>query len=84
MTSTDTTIELDSRTTDGIEVRLLWHRAEDRVTVTATDTRSGEVLEVAVREHESALDVFHHPYAYAAFHGVQPRSEIRQLTSTLG
>lgn len=85
MTSHHTTIELDSRTTDGIEVRLLWHSAENRVTVTATDTRSGEVLEIAVRETESALDVFHHPYAYAAFHGVQPRAETpRQLTPILG
>jgi hypothetical protein len=84
MTSHHDTIELDSRTTDGIEVRLLWHRAEDRVTVTAFDMRSGEVLEVAVRSDERALDVFHHPYAYAAFHGVEPRPDTRQLTPTLG
>ena len=84
MTSPANIIELDSRTTDGIEVRLLWHSAENRVTVTASDVRSGEVLDVAVRDHERALDVFHHPYAYAAFHGVEPRSETRQLTTTLG
>jgi hypothetical protein len=84
MTSPRDTIELDSRTTDGIEVRLLWHRAENRTTVTAVDGRSGEVLEVTVRDHESALDVFHHPYAYAAFHGEQPRPETRQLTSAPG
>ena len=52
---------------------MLWHRGENRVTVTARDVRSGEILEVAVRDHERALDVFHHPYAYAAFHGVEPR-----------
>jgi hypothetical protein len=73
MTSPHDTIELDSRTTDGIDVRLLWHPAENRVTVTAFDVRSGEVLEVAVRDHERALDVFHHPFAYAAFHGIEPR-----------
>jgi hypothetical protein len=83
MTSRDTIIELDSRTTDGIEVRLLWHSAEDRVTVTARDVRSGEVLEVMVRHDENALEVFQHPYAYAAFHGVEPRSETRQLTPSL-
>jgi hypothetical protein len=83
MTSPDTIIELDSRTTDNIEVRLLWHRADNGVTVTARDLRSGELLEVAVRDYERALDVFHHPYAYAAFHGVEPRSETRQLTPTL-
>jgi hypothetical protein len=84
MTSPANIIELDSRTTDGIEVRMLWHRGENRVTVTARDVRSGEILEVAVRDHERALDVFHHPYAYAADHGVEPRSETRQLTPTLG
>ena len=83
MTSPDNIIELDSRTTDGIEVRLLWHREENRVTVTAFDERAGELLEVAVRDYERALDVFQHPYAYAAFHGVEPRPDIRQRTPTL-
>jgi hypothetical protein len=84
MTRTETTIELDSRTTDGIDVRLLWNATTNRVTVTAHDVRSGEALEVEVRDHERALDVFHHPYAYAAFHGVKPRAQSPQLTSTLG
>ena len=84
MSSTQTIIELDRRTTDGIDVRLLWHRTEDRVTVTTRDTRSGETLEIAVRDSERALDVFHHPYAYAAFHGVQPRPGTRQLSPTPG
>ena len=84
MSRPDDIIELDIRRTDGIEVRMLWHGAENRVTVTAFDTRSGEAVEVAVRDHERALDVFHHPYAYAAFHGVEPRTETRQLTTTLG
>jgi YD repeat-containing protein len=83
MTSHHDTIELDSRTTDGIEVRLLWHQAENRVTVTARDERSGEVLEVTVRHGENALDVFHHPYAYAAFHGVEARSHTRLSAPTL-
>lgn len=66
MTSLHDIIELDSRTADGIEVRLLWHRDENRTSVTACDARSGEVLEIAVRDNERALDVFRHPYAYAA------------------
>ena len=78
------TIELETRTTDGIEVRLLWHKAENRVSVTTRDVRSGEAFVIAVRDHERALDVFHHPYAYAAFHGVEPRTETRQLTPTVG
>jgi hypothetical protein len=83
MTSPDTITELDSRTSDGIEVRLLWHPVEHRVTVTAWDTRSGETLEIAVREGDSALDVFHHPYGYAAFYRVEARPDTRPFTPTL-
>jgi hypothetical protein len=79
ITHLDDFIELDSRTTDGITVRLLWHPVEDCATVIARDGRSGEVLEVAVHEDERAIDVFHHPYAYAAFHGVEPRIETQPI-----
>jgi hypothetical protein len=65
-----TTRELDSRTGDGINVRLLWHPSEDRVSVAVHDTKTGEAFELPVREGQRALDVFHHPYAYAA----QPQS----------
>ena len=75
MTSVHEIIELDTRTTDGIDVRLLWQSAEERVSVTARDVHSGETVEVEVRDHERALAVFHHPYAYAAFHGVEPHAE---------
>ena len=63
---TQTTRELDRRTGDGIEVRLLWCENDGRVTVAVTDTETGEAFELPVREGESALEVFHHPYAYAA------------------
>ena len=63
---THMTRELDSRTGDGIEVRLLWSQSDGHVTVAVTDTKTGEALELPVREGERALDVFHHPYAYAA------------------
>ena len=36
------------------------------MTVAVTDTKTGEAFELPVREGERALDVFHHPYAYAA------------------
>jgi hypothetical protein len=60
------TRELDSRTGDGIHVRLLWHPRDEHVSVAVTDARTGEAFEVPVREGERALEVFHHPYAYAA------------------
>jgi len=61
--------ELAQRTSDGIEVTLLWSPADGRLTVSVADGRYGEafVLDAAADE---ALDVFNHPYAYAAHRGV--------------
>jgi hypothetical protein len=59
------TRELDHRTNDGLDVRLLWDPGEDRVTVAVEDRKTGESFEVAVGPGQSALDVFRHPYAYA-------------------
>ena len=63
---THTTRELDGRTGDGIEVRLLWCQSDGQVTVEVADTKTGETFELSVGEGERALEVFHHPYAYAA------------------
>jgi hypothetical protein len=68
MTATTSTLtrELDSRVTDGIEVRLLWREQDDRVLVAVRDGRTGDAFSVEVADDQRALDVFHHPYAYAA------------------
>ena len=58
--------ELDSRTSDGIHVRLLWHPEDGHVSVAVDDAKTGEQFDLPVRGGEQALDVFHHPYAYAA------------------
>jgi hypothetical protein len=60
------TRELDSRTNDGIHVRLLWHPNDARVSVTVHDTTTNEAFELPVPDGSRALDVFHHPYVYAA------------------
>jgi hypothetical protein len=60
------TRELDHRASDGIEVRLLWREHDDRVLVAVSDAKTGEEFSVEVRDRRRALDVFHHPYAYAA------------------
>jgi hypothetical protein len=65
-TSSAGTRELDSRVSDGIHVRLLWHQDDGHVSVTVEETRSGVIFDLPVRDGERALDVFHHPYAYAA------------------
>jgi hypothetical protein len=58
--------ELDRRYSDGIEVRLLWRPHDDVVLVTVSDARTEEAFAIEVRDGERPLDVFHHPYAYAA------------------
>jgi hypothetical protein len=58
--------ELDSRAGDGIEVRLLWHPQDGHLSVAVDDSKTGEAFEVKVRQGERPLEVFHHPYAYAA------------------
>ena len=63
--TTALTRELDQRESDGIEVRLLWRPHDDIAIVAVADARSGESFSIEVREGERALDVFHHPYAYA-------------------
>ena len=58
--------ELDSRISDGLHVQPLWHPHDDHLSVTVNDSKTGEAFELEVRPGHRALDVFHHPYAYAA------------------
>lgn len=57
--------ELAHRTSDGIEVTLLWSKPSNHVAIVVLDRRSGEALEFEV-DGSAALDAFNHPYAYAA------------------
>jgi hypothetical protein len=78
--------ELNSRVNDDIRVRLIWCERDDQTFVVVTDHRGGEVFSLQVGEGESALDVFHHPYAYAAWHGidVHPPSVIAEPAVAVG
>ncbi len=58
--------ELDSRVSDGIHVRLLWHAGDGHVSVAVHDSKTGEAFELSVGQGDRALDVYRHPYAYAA------------------
>ena len=57
--------ELDRRQSDGIDVRMLWNQTDDLVVVAVFDAKTGDAFELQAAPHQ-ALDVFHHPYAYAA------------------
>ena len=53
--------ELDHRNGDGIDVRLLWDPATNRVVVAVADELGGFRITVDATD---ALDAIRHPYAY--------------------
>jgi hypothetical protein len=57
--------ELAQREGDGLEVVLKWHDSTDELIVSVTDEKTGVAFSLAAPP-EKALDVFHHPYSYAA------------------
>ena len=63
--------ELAERETDGIAVTLLWESETDGLSVTVHDERTGEGFALDTHPH-NAMDVFHHPFAYAAQRGLLP------------
>jgi hypothetical protein len=71
--------ELDHRESDGIEVSLLWSRADGSLTVAVADARTAERFELPVGP-EQARDAFQHPFAYAAFGGLLPEGPASALT----
>jgi hypothetical protein len=63
MTSNANVVELADRTSNDLDVVLLWARRSGRLWVDVTDRRSGRVARIAATP-ANALDVFHHPLAY--------------------
>ena len=59
--------ELSSRSENGIDVALLWRRCDNSAIVVVVDRNTGEAFFLDVDEKDNALDMFHHPYAYAAY-----------------
>lgn len=62
--------ELSHRANDGLEVVLFWHELTNELTVSVSDERTGAYFELAA-DRDNALDVFEHPYAYAASSGLR-------------
>jgi hypothetical protein len=56
--------ELDHRANDGLEVSLLWNRADKTLKVVVDDSKLDERFELPAQPDE-AMDVFRHPFAYA-------------------
>jgi hypothetical protein len=65
--------ELIVRERDGLVVTLFWLRATDVLLVAVADHQNGTSFELVLERNDRALDVFHHPYAYAAARGIDTR-----------
>jgi hypothetical protein len=66
-------VVLAERTNAGIQVTLLWEEGTNAVAVLVRDDGIDEQFEVSVEPDDNALDAFEHPYAYAAWRGVDYR-----------
>lgn len=62
--------ELTSRESNGLEVSLQWYRRSGRLKVCVDDAQTGVHFELDA-DAGNALDVFHHPFSYAAFRGLR-------------
>jgi hypothetical protein len=65
------TRELDHRNADGVAVTLLWHPTGDFLSVVVSDDRISQTFELVLDDRDNAMDVFNHPYAHAAFRGLE-------------
>jgi hypothetical protein len=62
-------IELASRQSGTLRVALLWARETDVFSVSVDDPSTGDRFELVV-EDGRPLDIYYHPYAYAALRGI--------------
>jgi hypothetical protein len=66
--STHPRTELAHRSSDGMDVTLVWVQGddEDKAVVCVCDRREGVYFEIPTEPH-LALDVYYHPFAYRDF-----------------
>jgi hypothetical protein len=66
--STHTPMELAQRSSEGLDVTLVWVQegGEDKAVVCVCDRREGAYFEIPT-EPNLALDVYYHPFAYRDF-----------------
>ena len=72
--------ELDSRTSDGLHIRLLWDSTDGRVSVAVADSKNGDDFDFEVRERERAREAFEHPFSYMAWLGLTTASSDVELS----
>ena len=75
--------ELAVRQQDGASVTLFWTRGTNVLAVEVVDHRNGDSFEYVLEPDERPLDVFYHPYAYAAARGLDLSSSAREQAETV-
>lgn len=65
LTPGDDVLELDHRSSDGLDVSLFWHRATNAVVLQVIDWAGDDDFVTAV-DPASASKAFRHPFAYYA------------------
>lgn len=77
--------ELAYRENGGVAVALFWDPDTNALLVRVSDSGTGESFALDV-DGDSALDVFHHPYAYASQRGIDfvPPDETPDMAGALG
>lgn len=66
----DDRVELARRDGSDLVVSLLWNRVSGELAVSVQET-DGDLFELSLASNERPLDVFYHPYAYAALRTVR-------------
>ena len=66
-------VVLAKRRNGGIQVTLLWAQDSNAVAVLVRDEGNDDQFELSVEPGANAFDTFEHPYAYAAWRGVDYR-----------
>jgi hypothetical protein len=67
-------VVLASRENAGIRVTLLWAAATNTAAVLVQNDAVDDQFELVVEPDVNPLDVYEHPYAYAAWRGVEYRT----------
>ena len=66
-------VVLAKRRNGGVQVTLLWAEDTNAVAVLVRDECNDDQFELSVEPGANALDTFEHPYAYAAWRGIDVR-----------
>ena len=72
-------VVLASRRNAGLRVTLLWAADTNAVAVLVRDDYANEQFELLVEPEANPIDVYEHPYAYAAWRGIEyETADLRQ------